>query len=254
MGSRRRWLACAVLAALALMVRVPLAQEHAGPHWTYEGSEGPEHWGDLEKGFAACHVGHLQSPIDIHGSKGADVPPIQFAYQAVPLHIVNNGHTIQVNYAPGSAITVGGTRYELKQFHFHHPSEEKIDGKGSAMVAHLVHASAAGKLAVVAVLLDPGTANPFITRLWEHLPPHAGKEETFADVTIDVADLLPADRGYYTFSGSLTTPPCSEGVTWFVLKTPASISEAQADAFGRIYPLNARPVQPLNGREILASK
>ena len=155
MRSRRRLLACAVLAALALMVRVPLAQEHAGPHWTYGGSEGPEHWGELEKGFATCKVGQHQSPIDIHGSKAADVPAIQFAYQAVPLHIVNNGHTIQVTYAPGSSITVGGTRYELKQVHFHHPSEEKIDGKGSAMVAHLVHASADGKLAVVAVLLDP---------------------------------------------------------------------------------------------------
>ena len=160
MRSRRRLLACAVLAALALMVRVPLAQEHAGPHWTYGGSEGPEHWGELEKGFATCKVGQHQSPIDIHGSKAADVPPIQFAYQAVPLHIVNNGHTIQVNYAPGSAITVGDTRYELKQVHFHHPSEEKIDGKGSAMVAHLVHASADGKLAVVAVLLDPGKREP----------------------------------------------------------------------------------------------
>ena len=156
---RRFTLIGGVLAACALLVGAPLAQ-HAGPHWGYEGSNGPDHWGALDKTFEACQAGHAQSPIDIRSAKPADLPAIQFAYQPTPLHIINNGHTIQVNYAPGSFITVGDKRYQLKQFHFHHPSEERIDGKGFAMVAHLVHASDDGKLAVVAVLLDAGSRQP----------------------------------------------------------------------------------------------
>jgi carbonic anhydrase len=245
---------CGTLAALAFAGDSPIAQEHAGPHWSYDGSTGPEHWGELDKGFSACRLGHHQSPIDIRDPKAADVAPIQFAYQRAPLHIVNNGHTIQVNYAPGSFITVGGQRYQLTQFHFHHPSEERINGKGFAMVAHLVHAAADGSLAVVAVLLDPGASNPEIASLWQHLPDHEGPEQKLDTVQIDVTGLLPKDRGYYTFTGSLTTPPCTENVTWFVLKTPMRISQNQADAFGKIYPRDARPTQPLYEREVLASK
>jgi carbonic anhydrase len=239
----------------AMLAGAPLAQEHAGPHWSYGGADGPTHWGELDKGFATCQVGRRQSPIDIRAPKSADLPPIQIAYRSAPLHIVNNGHTIQVDYEPGSSITVGDRRYELKQFHFHHPSEEKINGKGYAMVAHLVHAAADGSLAVIAVLLDArGTANPFLSRPWQYLPAKEGPEKTHDDVPIDVTGLLPTDRGYYSFTGSLTTPPCTENVTWFVLKTPVAISQGQADAFGRIYPRNARPTQPLNGRDVLMSK
>ena len=177
------------------------------------------------------------------------------AYRPAPLHIINNGHTIQVDYEPGSSITVGDRRYELKQFHFHHPSEEKINGKGYAMVAHLVHAAADGSLAVVAVLLDArSSANPLVARLWQYLPAQEGPEKTHDDVQIDATGLLPTDRGYYTFTGSLTTPPCTENVTWFVLKAPEPISQAQADAFGRIYQRDARPTQPLNGRDVLMSQ
>ncbi len=251
---RRFTVVCGVLAALALVVGAPAAQEHAGPHWSYAGSSGPNHWAELDKDFSACQQGHHQSPIDIRAAKPADVPPIQFAYQRTPLHIVNNGHTIQVNYAPGSFITVGGKRYQLTQFHFHHPSEERINGKRFAMVAHLVHASPDGALAVVAVLLDAGAANPVIASLWQHLATHEGPEQRLDDLSVDATGLLPEDRGYYTFSGSLTTPPCTEGVTWFVLKTPQRISQSQADTFGKLYPSDARPIQPLNGRELLASK
>jgi len=250
---RRFTLIGGALAACALLVGAPLAQ-HAGPHWSYQGGNGPDHWGALDKMFEACQVGHAQSPIDIRSPKPADLPTIQFAYQPTPLHIVNNGHTIQVNYAPGSFITVGDKRYQLKQFHFHHPSEERIDGKGFAMVAHLVHASDDGKLAVVAVLLDPGTANQAIATLWQHLPAHEGPELKLDDVKFDVTGLLPQNRAYYTFAGSLTTPPCTEGISWFVLKTPAGLSQDQADAFGKIYPRDARPVQPLYGRAVMASK
>ena len=250
---RRFTVVCGGLAALAVVAGGLAAQEHAGPHWSYAGSDGPDHWAELDKGFSPCQLGHSQSPIDIRAAKPADLPPIQFAYLPTRLHIVNNGHTIQVNYAPGSFITVGDKRYQLTQLHFHHPSEERIDGQRFAMVAHLVHASPDGTLAVVAVLLDAGAANPVIASLWQHLATHEGPEQRLDAVQIDATGLLPQDRGYDTFTGSLTTPPCTEGVTWFVLKTPQRISQSQADAFGKIYPNNARPTQPLNGRE-LASK
>jgi carbonic anhydrase len=244
-----------LLGVFTLLVCVPIAQEHVGPHWSYRGPEGPDHWDEVDKNFATCRVGQHQSPIDIRAPKIADLPPIQFAYRAAPLRIINNGHTIQIDYAPGSSMTVGGRRYELKQFHFHHPSEEKVNGKGYAMVAHLVHAAADGSAAVVAVLLDAGTAaNPLVSRVWQYLPAQEGPEQNHGDVQIDVTELLPADRGYYTFTGSLTTPPCTENVTWLVLKTPEPISQGQADAFGRLYPLNARPTQPLNGRDVRVSR
>jgi len=243
-----------VAAFAALVVNVSIAQEHVGPHWTYEGKEGPDHWGELDKTFSTCQQGHRQSPIDIRGATPAALPPIQFAYHPAPLHILNNGHTIQVNYAPGSFITVADKRYQLTQFHFHHPAEERIDGKGFEMVAHLVHTAADGALAVVAVLLDPGAEDPVLASIWRHLPAHEGPEQTLENVQVDATGLLPQDHGYYTFTGSLTTPPCTENVTWFVLKTPKRISKSQADAFGKIYPRDSRPTQPLYGREVLVSK
>jgi len=251
---RRFTFLCGVLAAVALLGGAAFAQEHAGHHWGYGKSDGPDHWAELDESFSACRLGHHQSPIDIRAPKPADLPSIQFAYKPTPLHIVNNGHSIQLNYAPGSFITVGDKRYQLVQVHFHHPSEERVNGKGFEMVAHLVHASPDGALAVVAVLLDPGAANPVIASLWKHLATHEGPEQKLDAVQIDAAGLLPQDHGYYTFAGSLTTPPCTEDVTWFVLKTPQRISQSQADAFRKIYPRDARPVQPLNGREVLASK
>jgi len=244
---------CVGLCALSFLVRAGIAQEHKGPEWSYNGNDGPDHWGDLDRNFETCKMGRHQSPIDIRTTKKSDLPVIQFDYQATPLHIVNNGHTVQINYAPGSFITVGDKRYELKQFHFHHPSEEKINGSGFAMVAHLVHADPGGNLAVVAVLLEASGANQLIESLWNHLPRQPGPEQKHDGVTINVASLVPADHGYFSFSGSLTTPPCSENVRWFVLKTPTPISQDQADAFAKIYPRNARPPQALNGREVLGS-
>src|SRR6185295_13578465 len=194
-------------------------------HWSYGGHGGPAEWAELDQTFASCQLGKVQSPIDIRGAKAADLPAIKFDYKPAPLKVIDNGHTIQVNYAPGSTIDVGGTRYELVQFHFHKPSEEKIDGKAHAMVAHLVHKNAEGKLAVVAVLLDQGGGSEVIDAVWKNLPKEKEKEVAAAGTTIDVAKLLPENRGYYTFEGSLTTPPCSEGVKWFVLKTPVKIAD-----------------------------
>jgi carbonic anhydrase len=241
----------------ALIIAVPLgyvaATQADEKHWTYSGHGGPAEWGALSPEFASCKLGRNQSPIDIRGAKAADLPTIKFDYKPSPLKVIDNGHTIQVNYAPGSFIEVGGMRYELVQFHFHKPSEEKIDGKSHAMVAHFVHKSPEGKLAVVAVLLDKGGANGLIDLIWKDLPKERQKEVA-ANVNIDAANLLPDNKGYYKFQGSLTTPPCSEEVTWLVLKTPVKISDGEIAAFGKIYPMNARPTQALNGRAVQATR
>jgi carbonic anhydrase len=221
----------------------------SGEEWSYRGAEGPSHWGDLKPDYSTCKLGSQQSPIDIQGAQKSALPPLVFDYKPAPLKIINNGHTVQVNYAPGSKISIGGHVYDVVQFHFHHPSEEKIQGRAYDMVAHIVHKDSEGHLAVVAVLLKSGAENKFLGGFWSHLPPSAGPEQTFADVKVNLADLLPDARGYYTFMGSLTTPPCTEQVRWFVLKTPVDLSATQIAAFARLYPDNARPTQPANGRK-----
>ena len=242
-------------ALLLVSFGVPIAAEEHGPHWSYAGATGPTHWAALEHEFEVCGVGHAQSPIDIrlNAVQKGDLPAIAFHYRPAPLKIVDNGHTIQVNYAPGSFIDVAGHRYELVQFHFHKPSEERVDGKSYDMVAHLVHKDAEGRLGVVAVPLTAGAINPTLALLWNNLP-RKGTEVEARGVQINAADLLPSDRSYFTFAGSLTTPPCSEGVTWFVLKHPSTLSAGEIGRFAHEYPMNARPVQPLNGRVVRASQ
>ena len=241
----------AAFSVIALAGALPVHAE--GHHWSYGKHGGPAEWGELDQAFASCQLGKVQSPIDIRGARAADLPQIKFDYKPAPLKLIDNGHTIQVNYAPGSTIEVGGTRYELVQFHFHKPSEEKIDGKAHAMVAHLVHKGSDGALAVVAVLLDLGSDNPTLRAVWSHLPKRKDKEVA-TTATIDASALLPADKGYYTFAGSLTTPPCSEGVRWFVLKTAMTVTGNELTTFAKLYPMNARPTQPLNGRTLEATR
>ncbi len=184
--------------------------------------------------------------IGVEGSgPGTSEPPAQ---RHSALHIINNGHTIQINYASGSSIRIRDKRYELNQFHFHHPSEETIKGKRFPMEVHLVHSDTDGNLAVVSVLLEEGSANPLIESLWGLAPKVAGAEKAGGNMQINVADLLPTNRSYFTFGGSLTTPPCTEGVSWFVLKTPVTISSKEVATFAEIYPYDERPTQPLNGR------
>ena len=238
------------LVALSGTDRGIAAQHGSAPHWTYEGAHGPTHWGSLDAAYETCQVGKVQSPIDIRGAKAADLPAIDFSYQPSPLRLVDNGHTIQVTYAPGSFITVGDQKYELQQFHFHHPAEETVNGRSYPLVAHLVHKNAEGKLAVVAVLLTEGKANDVVESVWKHLPAEEGKEVGPEGVSVDASGLLPATRGYFTFAGSLTTPPCTEGVTWFVLKDPVQLSSSELALFAKKYPHNARPVQPLNARAV----
>jgi len=225
----------------------------SSPHWGYEGHDGPSHWGQLDKSYATCAAGHKQSPINITDTRKEKLPAIEFSYKPSPLKIVNNGHTVQVNVAEGSEIKIGNDRYKLLQFHVHTPSEEQVKGKSYDMVAHFVHKSDAGQLAVVAVLFEKGKENAALVPVIARLPKQAGPEQNHADVKIDEASILPANKAYYTFEGSLTTPPCSEGVRWLVLKTPVQASAAQFDAFTAIVHHNARPVQALHGRVVKES-
>jgi carbonic anhydrase len=221
--------------------------------WTYEGMRGADHWSVLDTAYAACNRGTAQSPVDIQHPEMADLPPLRFENHSAPLtHVINNGHTIRVNYyAPGSGdfLTVGSARYQLIQFHFHRPSEELVRGQSYPMVAHLMYQTTRGQAAGVAVLLVAGRANSTVQRVWDRMPIHEGQEDV-SRVDLDPAGLLPSDLGYYTYEGSVTAPPCTEGVTWYVLKAPAELSQAQIAAFARLYPMNARPVQALNDRVV----
>jgi len=221
-------------------------------HWDYAGSGGPEAWGKLQPEYAKCSSGTRQSPIDIRGGIAVDLEPIKFDYRPSAFSVVDNGHTVQVNVEPGNAITITGRRYELVQFHFHRPSEERIDGRQFDMVVHLVHKDPDGRLAVVAVLLDRGSAQPVVQSVWNNLPLEKG-DEVRAGIRIDLAQMLPEDRRYYTYMGSLTTPPCTEGVLWMVMKQPVPVAPEQVAIFSRLYPMNARPVQQAAGRLIKQS-
>lgn len=251
----RRFQSTALAVALLILSSMACAAE-GGAHWSYGGATGPGMWGGLETDYASCSLGKAQSPIDIQDDlvRTANLPSIDFDYKPAPLRIIDNGHTIQINYEPGSFISVGGHRYELLQFHFHRPSEEEINGRRFAMVAHLVHRDAEGKLAVVAVLLSGGNANPLIEKLWSNLPQEKNKESVVPSVEINPSALLPQSKAYYTFAGSLTTPPCSEGVTWLVMRNATSVAASQVARFAELYPMNARPVQPLNGRRVATSR
>jgi carbonic anhydrase len=222
-------------------------------HWDYEGPGGPEHWGTMKPEFAKCATGARQSPIDIRDGIRVQLDPVQFDYKPSAFRVVDTGHTVQVNLVAGGSIEVMGRRFELRQFHFHRPSEERIDGRLFDMVAHLVHQDGEGRLAVVAVLLDRGSAQPIVQTVWNNLPLEKG-DEVAARGTIDLNALLPGERSYFTYMGSLTTPPCSEGVLWMVMKSPVPVSAEQISIFARLYPMNARPVQSASGRLIKASQ
>ena len=235
-------------------VAAPLPPAHnPHAHWSYEGETGPEFWGSLSPENSACRTGTRQSPIDIREGIKVDQEAIQFDYKPSYFRIIDNGHTIQVNYGQGSRLAVMGREFELVQFHFHRPSEERIEGRAFDMVAHLVHKDLSGKLAVVSVLLERGSANPFIQTLWNNLPLEQNAEYT-PKTPLQIADLLPARHEYFAYMGSLTTPPCTEGVLWLVLKQPVQLSAEQIGVFARFYANNARPVQDPAGRVIKESR
>jgi len=247
------------LLVLAAMIVSSGARAQWKTHWTYEGSAGADHWGDLDPAYAPCKLGKEQSPIDIQTAAKAELPALQFEYKSEPLkYLLNNGYTIRVNYhdAPGtgSALIVDGKRYQLTQFHFHHPSEEYIHGKPYEMEAHFMHQAADGEVVGVVAFLKAGGANATVQQLWDHMPKSESQEIEVAHVEVDPSGLLPRDNAYYRYTGSVTAPPCTEGVEWFVLKTPLEISANQIKAFAELYPHDVRPIQPLNGRIVKESK
>lgn len=230
-------------------------EHHSDAHWDYIGPADATHWADLDPDFIQCAEGKAQSPVDIRTSacKEADqVTSIQFHYRPSVLDIVNNGHTIQADYQQASFIQCGEKFFDLVQFHFHSPSEHSVDGKKFPMEMHLVHRDINDELAVIGVFIQEGAENPAFQPIWEHLPDHAA-EHFQLNLQVDVQDLLPTDRSTYRYEGSLTTPPCSEGVHWFIMKSPISMSAAQLQKFQQLFKGNCRPIQPANGREVISA-
>lgn len=239
------------VALMALSATAYAAGEHPGhgTHWGYQGDVGPAAWTKLNPEFSAC-AGKNQSPIDVAGTVDAQMKPVTFNYKPGGTEIVNNGHTIQVNYEAGNSISMDGIQFELKQFHFHSPSENQINGKSFPLEAHLVHADKNGALAVVSVVFDLGKANPTVGAAWLKMPTAEGNAAL--PTKVSASALLPANRDYYRYNGSLTTPPCTEGVRWVVMKHPMTISKEQLEAFKTTLGFdNNRPVQPVNARPVL---
>ncbi|MBC9719562.1 carbonic anhydrase family protein [Streptomyces sp. TRM66268-LWL] len=225
-----------------------------GAHgWSYEGVSGPEKWGDIDPEFATCKTGRAQSPINLGvDDRTTEAAKISIDYKVVSLKLENNGHTVQATVPPGNTIAVDGTSYELQQFHFHLPSEHTVRGEGAAMEVHFVHKDAAGKIAVLGVLMDetPGLS-PFAS-IWKTLPAQKGETRNI-DQPDDLNSLLPQEHGSFQYEGSLTTPPCSEGVRWVVLRQVVGISPEEVNQYRKIFPRTNRPVQPRNDRDLVTT-
>ena len=230
------------------------AAVHAGEkaHWDYSDHAGPKHWGELDPAYATCASGKNQSPINLTGMIEGELPELKVDYTPGANEVINNGHTVEVKYAPGSTMTVDGHKFELKQLHFHTPSENTIEGRHLPMEAHFVHADKEGQLAVIAIMYESGKVNPELEKAWQYMPSKVGETQVLAK-PVNAASLMPSDLAYYRFNGSLTTPPCSEGVNWYVMKSFDSASQEQIDAFDQamMHHANNRPVQPINARVVI---
>ena len=244
-------------ATAAVQARDSHADTHTGTghdvHWTYDGETGPDNWAKLKPEWKTCGTGDRQSPIDIRDGVRVDQEPVRFYYKPSGFRVIDNGHTVQVNVSSGNRIVAMGREFELVQFHFHRPSEERVNGKLYDMVAHLVHKDREGRLAVVALLMNKGAGNPNVQAVWNHLPLERNVEYP-ASAALDVEAMMPEDRAYFSYMGSLTTPPCTEGVLWIVMRNPVDVSAEQIAAFARLYPSNARPIQQVAGRLITESR
>jgi len=226
------------------------AHEAEEPHWGYEGESGPEHWAELDPRWAIASKGKRQSPIELGVAKPGNAGKLEFHYGKSRLRLVNNGHTIRVNVEKGSWFSAGGKRYDLVQFHFHSPSEHTVRNEYFAMEVHCVHRNAEGELAVVGFLADAGAKSPNFDKFFEDVPP-AGETRTIPDFVADLSRILPEDLEHnYHYSGSLTTPPCTEGVEWYILKTHKTLSPQQLALYRKHYSGNNRPLQPLYGRTV----
>lgn len=233
---------------------LPAIAPASGPDWSYSGENGPANWGKLRPAYARCANGKRQSPIDIVATQKQALPAIRFDYHPASLHIVNDGHTVRVRFANGSRIVLGKESYLLQQMHFHIPGGDKIGGQEFEMGMHLVHKSSAGHLMVVVVLFRTGAPNPALAALLPTMPAHQSGEQSIPAVMADAMQFLPAARGYVAYDGSLTAPPCTEGISWLVLKQPLELSADQLAQLSSFFPRNARPVQPLNGRVLKESQ
>jgi carbonic anhydrase len=249
------------ISAVPLGLLSDIKPSQASPDFSYGGYKNPTNWDELSPSWAVCESGTKQSPIDIPTSPSligslvnliTTTENIQFNYQSLSnFPVQNNGHTIQVNYpfpSGSSTMTVGGKTYQLLQFHLHTHSEHLIGGEAAALELHLVHQASDGELAVVGVMIENGASNTDLQTVFANMPLQEGSNTAIG--TINASNFLPGNRSYYSYDGSLTTPPCSQGVKWFVLKNPITASQAQIDAFTNIFQVNARPVQNLNGRTI----
>ena len=221
-----------------------------GVHWTYDGEYGPKHWGELSPNFIQCKVGLNQSPIDITESIEADLPPLILDYTSNTIDLVNNGHTAQANVEPGNYLRVEGEEFELLQFHVHVPSEHHVNGEGFLLEVHYVHRNAKGQLAVVGVLYTDGKDHPKLAQYLSVVPTEIGKPVTF-EMSLRELPIVNADKAYYRYNGSLTTPPCSEGVRWYVLKKVWTVSKKRRDIFNQLIGDDARGPQPRNARPVL---
>lgn len=249
--------AFAVATAIAASPKAARTVHAAEKGWSYSGKTGPANWAKLDKDSAVCGEGMAQSPIDIPDAKvrKGDFPTILFNYKPSPLNVVDDGHEIVVKFAPGSAITLEGGRFELVSLNFHKPAEHKVDGKTHAMEAHLIHRAPDGKIATLALLIDQGNKeNPVIKAIVANLPREKGQDNSVPSVTINPLELLPDNKDYYGYKGSLTQPPCTENVEWVILKSPITLSADQIARLSHAYPMNARPVQGINGRDVWGSR
>lgn len=220
-------------------------------HWGYEDNHSPAYWGEMKEEFSMCAKGKMQSPINVVATQDIDLQALGFDYKTTSTDVINNGHTVQVNIVSGSTVNIDGVSYELKQFHFHTPSENNINGHKYALEAHFVHATKIGKLAVVAVIFEEGAENPILAKIWSKFPLEENKKMAINLSADEIKTIMPANKDYYQFMGSLTTPPCSENVKWNVFKNPMTISKAQVKQFFDILNhSNNRPIQDTNNRII----
>ncbi|MEA0763467.1 carbonic anhydrase [Xanthomonas campestris] len=229
--------------------------QHDGHEWGYTGPEGAEHWAELAKENALCGNGQQNSPIDLKDAIDATLGKLKLDYGAVPLVVRNTGHSIQLDLHAGGTMRVGGKQYDALQLHFHHPSEHLLKGRRFPMEAHIVHQGPDGTLGVLAIFFETGKANPAFQRVLDAMPSDKNQTRQVADALVRASDFLPPanQRSFYRYEGSLTTPPCSETVDWVVLSQPVQVSREQINAFERVYPFNARPLQPLDRRFLLKS-
>jgi carbonic anhydrase len=240
--------------SLALTPGFSQAMDEDEPLWGYEGGVGPKHWGEIEKDHdkhLLCREGEKQSPINIEHSRSSTLVPLEFHYLKSSIQIINNGHTVHLSYDPGSYVNWGDQKFDLVQFHFHHPSEHRLNGKTYDMELHLVHKTPRHRYVVISIFMKKGQENAALKKLWGRIPNDLDREEVYDEDFTRIADFLPKKKTLFHYFGSLTTPPCSQLVNWFVMESPIEVSESQIKYFQKFIDHNARPVQPLNGRVVV---